>query len=35
MELNDLEKIDKNCMFKTYDNWPDIARNHLKKNLRN
>ena len=31
MELNDLEKIDKNCMFKTYDNWPDIARESFEK----
>ena len=31
MELNDLEKIDKNCMFKTYDNWPDIAKESFEK----
>ena len=31
MKLNDLEKVDKNCMFKTYDNWPDIARESFEK----
>ena len=31
MELNDLEKIDKKSMFKTYDIWPDIARESFEK----
>ena len=25
MELNDLERVDKNHMFKEYDRWPEIA----------
>ena len=31
MELNDLEKIDKKSMFKTYDIWPEIARESFEK----
>ena len=31
MELNDLEKIDKKSMFKTYDIWPGIARESFEK----
>ena len=31
MELNDLKKIDKKSMFKTYDIWPDIARESFEK----
>ena len=25
MKLEDLERIDKKCMYKTYDDWPNIA----------
>ena len=31
MRVEDLEKIDKKCMYKTYDNWPDIADESYKK----
>ena len=33
MELNDLKKIDKKSMFKTYDIWPDIARESFEKKI--
>ena len=25
MELKDLERVDKKCMFRAYDKWPEIA----------
>ena len=31
MRVEDLEKIDKKCMYKTYDNWPEIADDAYKK----
>ena len=31
MRVEDLEKIDKKCIYKTYDNWPDIADESYKK----
>ena len=31
MELKDLEKVDTKCMYKTYDNWPDIASESYNK----
>ena len=33
MLYNDLEKVDKRCMFKTYDKWPEIARDSYEKKL--
>ena len=31
MELEDIKKIDTKCMYKTYDNWPSIARESYNK----
>jgi len=31
MEFKDLEKVDTKCMYKTYDNWPDIASKSYNK----
>ena len=33
MELRELEKIDTKNMFKTYDEWPEIAENAFSKNF--
>ncbi len=35
MKLNDLEKIDKKKIFKSYDEWPKIARNSFEKCFEN
>ena len=34
MELNDLIKIDKKQMFKTYDDWPNIARQSFEEEFK-
>ena len=31
MELDDIKKIDTKCMYKTYDNWPNIASESYNK----
>ena len=35
MELKDLERIDKKCMFRAYDKWPEIARESFEKRFEN
>ena len=30
MDFNDLERVDKQCMFKTYDKWPEIATDSME-----
>ena len=34
MELNDILKVDKKQMFKTYDNWPEIARDSFEEKFK-
>ena len=34
MELNDLLKIDRNQMYKTYDEWPNIARESFEEKFK-
>jgi len=34
MKLNDILKIDTEKMFKTYDNWPDIARSSFEEKFK-
>jgi glucose/mannose-6-phosphate isomerase len=31
MEIKDLEKVDTKCMYKTYDNWPEIAEDAFRR----
>ena len=35
MKLKDLERIDKKCMFRAYDKWPEIARESFEKRFEN
>ena len=32
MDFNDLERVDKQCMFKIYDKWPEIAKTYADVN---